>query len=59
MGIEIGTTLTVTFTAEEIAKLDCLLQVAMWQYEETNVHYFKHHERIASVYSALGRAGYR
>ena len=59
MGIAIGTTLTVTFTAEELAKLDCLLQVAMWQYDENNVHYFHHHERIASVYSALGRAGYR
>ena len=59
MGIEIGTTLTVTFTAEELAKLDCLLQLSMFEYKETDPHYFHHHERIASVYSALGRAGYR
>lgn len=59
MGIEIGTTLTVTFTAEEIAKLDCLLQLAYFEYKETDPHYLQHHQRIASVYHALSRAGYR
>jgi hypothetical protein len=59
MGIEIGTTLNVTFTAEELAKLDCLLQLAYFQYPETDTHYFHHRERIASVYHALSKAGYR
>jgi hypothetical protein len=59
MGIEIGTTLTVTFTAEEIAKLDCLLQLSYFEYKETDPHYYQHHERIASVYHALSKAGYR
>ncbi len=59
MGIAIGTTLTVTFTAEELAKLDCLLQLSMFEYDTSDAHYVNHHDRIASVYSALGRAGYR
>jgi hypothetical protein len=59
MGIEIGTTLNVTFTAEELAKLDCLLQLAYFQYPETDSHYYQHRERIASVYHALSKAGYR
>lgn len=59
MRIAIGTTLNVTFTAEELAKLDCLLQLAYFQYPETDSHYFHHRERIASVYHALSKAGYR
>jgi hypothetical protein len=59
MGIEIGTTLNVTFTAEELAKLDCLLQLAYFEYKETDSRYLQHHQNIASVYHALSKAGYR
>ena len=59
MGIQIGTTLSVTFTAEEIAKLDCLLQLSMFEYDDTDPHNANHRERIASIYNALYRAGYR
>ena len=59
MGIAIGTTITVTFDAQQIAQLDCLLQNAQWMYEENNVHYAKNQERIQNVFNALSAAGYR
>jgi hypothetical protein len=59
MGIAIGTTITVTFDARQIAQLDCLLQNAQWMYEENNVHYANNQERINNIFKALHEAGYR
>ncbi len=61
MGIAIGTTITVTFDAQQIAQLDCLLQNV-----ETLSEMFDSKERaettrnrVNNVFRALHAAGYR
>jgi len=61
MGIKAGTTITVTFDAQQIAQLDCLLQDAeMHLYPDTMPEYQKRTvERVNNIYRALHAAGYR
>jgi len=62
MGIAIGTTITVTFDAKQIAQLDCLLQEAeMFLYREPSMVEYKKNteERVNNIYRALHAAGYR
>ena len=62
MGIKAGTTITVTFNAEQIAQLDCLLQEAemyLWDEQSENDRYELTRERVDNIYRALHTAGYR
>jgi hypothetical protein len=62
MGIAIGTTITVTFDAKQIAQLDCLLQNAeMFLFNEKGMeeHKKQNTERVYNVFRALHEAGYR
>jgi hypothetical protein len=62
MGIAIGTTITVTFDARQIAQLDCLLQEAeMHLYREPEMAEYKkmNVERVNNIFNALHAAGYR
>lgn len=62
MGIEIGTTITVTFDARQIAQLDCILQDAeMYLYNEAGMEEYKARmiERVNNVFAAIHAAGYR
>lgn len=62
MGIQAGTTITVTFDAQQIAQLDCLLQDAeMYLYNEKGMELYKERteERVNNVFRALHAAGYR
>lgn len=62
MGIKAGTTITVTFDAQQIAQLDCLLQEAeIYLYPEPSMIEYKKRieERVNNVYRALHAAGYR
>jgi len=61
MGIKAGTTITVTFDAQQIAQLDCLLQ----NVEELSSIFERPDQaentqkRVANVFRALHAAGYR
>ena len=61
MGIAIGTTITVTFDAQQIAQLDCLLQ----NVEELSEIFERADQaentrnRVNNVFRALHAAGYR
>lgn len=62
MGIKAGTTITVTFDAQQIAQLDVVLQEAeMFLYREPSMKEYKEktQERVNNVYRALHAAGYR
>ena len=62
MGIKAGTTITVTFDAQQIAQLDVLLQEAeIFLYREPSMKEYKEktQERVNNVYRALHAAGYR
>lgn len=61
MGIAIGTTLTVTFDARQIAQLDCLLQEIelLSSFNESPQRNKITEERVNNVYKALHAAGYR
>lgn len=62
MGIAIGTTITVTFNAQQIAQLDCLLQDAeLFLYNEQGMETYKQktQDRVNNVFRALHAAGYR
>ena len=60
MGIAIGTTITVTFDARQIAQLDCVLQeFEMMNYKEETEHQKIHVERVNNIFKALHEAGYR
>jgi ABC-type enterochelin transport system substrate-binding protein len=61
MGIKAGTTITVTFDAQQIAQLDCLLQ----NVEELSAIFERPDQaentqkRVINVFRALHAAGYR
>jgi hypothetical protein len=60
MGIAIGTTITVTFDARQIAQLDCVLQeFEMMNYKEETEHQKINVERVYNIFKALHEAGYR
>lgn len=61
MGILAGTTITVTFDAQQIAQLDCILQDAyMHLYPDSMPEYKERtQERVTNVFRALHAAGYR
>jgi len=61
MGIAIGTTITVTFDAQQIAQLDCLLQNVeeLSEMFESSERAFVNSTRVINVYRALHAAGYR
>ena len=61
MGIAIGTTITVTFDAQQIAQLDCLLQNVEQLSEifERPDQAENTRNRVNSVFRALHAAGYR
>jgi hypothetical protein len=60
MGIAIGTTITVTFDARQIAQLDCVLQeFEMQNWEQKNEHEKINVERVNNIFRALHEAGYR
>lgn len=61
MGIAVGTTITVTFDAQQIAQLDCLLQEAeMHLYPDTMPERQRiTQDRVNNVFRALHEAGYR
>ena len=60
MGIAIGTTITVTFDARQIAQLDCVLQeFDMQNWEQKNEHEKINVERVNNIFKALHEAGYR
>jgi soluble cytochrome b562 len=62
MGIAVGTTITVEFDAQQIAQLDLVLQQAeMHLYTEPEMKDYKKgiEERVANIYRALHKAGYR
>ena len=61
MGIKAGTTITVTFDAQQIAQLDCILQDAeMHLYPDTMPEHKKRtQERVNNIFRALHAAGYR
>jgi hypothetical protein len=60
MGIKMGTTITVEFTAEQVAQLDCLLQqVDIQNFKQETDYQKKNVEWVNNVFSALHKAGYR
>jgi hypothetical protein len=60
MGIAIGTTITVTFDAQQIAQLDCLLQeVETLTYNDSPERKRITEDRVNNVFKALHAAGYR
>ena len=60
MGIAIGTTITVTFDAKQIAQLDCVVQeFEMKNYMQENEHQKINVERVDNIFRALHAAGYR
>ena len=60
MGIAIGTTLTVTFDARQIAQLDCLLQdIETLTYNDSPERKKITEDRVNNVFKALHAAGYR
>jgi hypothetical protein len=61
MGIAIGTTITVTFDAQQIAQLDCLLQnvEALSEMFDSAERNEINQNRVNNVYRALHAAGYR
>ena len=61
MGIAIGTTITVTFDAQQIAQLDCLLQNVEQLSEifESAERAKITSDRVVNVFRALHAAGYR
>jgi len=62
MGIKAGTTITVTFDAQQIAQLDCVLQEAeFFLYNEKGAEQYQRRtqERVRNIYRALHAAGYR
>ena len=61
MGIAIGTTITVTFDAQQIAQLDCLLQnvETLSEMFESSERAFVNSTRVINVYRARHAAGYR
>ena len=61
MGIAIGTTITVTFDAQQIAQLDCLLQNVEQLSEifERADQAANTQNRVNNVFRALHAAGYR
>jgi hypothetical protein len=60
MGIAIGTTITVTFDAQQIAQLDCLLQeVETLTYNDSPERKRITENRVNNVFKALHAAGYR
>ena len=62
MGIQAGTTITVTFDAQQIAQLDCVLQQAeMFLYPEPEMKEYRERtqDRVNNIYRALHEAGYR
>ena len=60
MGIAIGTTITVTFDARQIAQLDCVLQeFEMKNWEQKTEHEKINVERVNNIFKALHEAGYR
>ena len=60
MGIAIGTTITVTFDARQIAQLDCVLQeFEMMNYKQENEYQKVNVERVNNIFRALHEAGYR
>jgi len=60
MGIAIGTTITVTFDARQIAQLDCVLQeFEMMNYKQENEYQKINVKRVYNIFRALHEAGYR
>ena len=60
MGIAVGTTITVTFDARQIAQLDCVLQEYVMQNWELKTEREKINvERVNNIFRALHEAGYR
>jgi hypothetical protein len=60
MGIAIGTTITVTFDAKQIAQLDCLMQeIDIQNYMQETEHQKINVERVNNIFRALHAAGYR
>jgi hypothetical protein len=60
MGIAIGTTITVTFDARQIAQLDCLLQeIETLTYNDSPERKKITEDRVNNVFKALHAAGYR
>ena len=61
MGIAVDTTITVTFNAQQIAQLDCLLQhvETLSEMFENSERAFVTSTRVLNVYRALHAAGYR
>jgi len=61
MGIQVGTTITVTFDAQQISQLDCLLQnieTLSEMFESENRSKITA-DRVNNVFRALHAAGYR
>lgn len=61
MGILAGTTITVTFDAQQIAQLDSLLQEAEMYLYSSSMPKFQAitQERVNNIFRALHAAGYR
>lgn len=62
MGIQIGTTITVEFSAEQIAKLDSILQAYesyVFDPVTDSARYEKAQKDVALIFKALHDAGYR
>ena len=61
MGIAIGTTITVTFDAQQIAQLDVVLQnsEALSEMFDSPERAKINQDRVNNVYRALHGAGYR
>ena len=61
MGIQVGTTITVTFDAQQISQLDCLLQNVEQLSEifERADQAENTRNRVNNVFRALHAAGYR
>lgn len=61
MGIAVGTTITVTFNAQQIAQLDCLLQEVetLSMLGESAERIKITQDRVNNVFRALHEAGYR
>ena len=58
MGIAIGTTITVTFDARQIAQLDCLLQdIETLTYNDSPERKKITEDRVNNVFKALHAAG--
>jgi hypothetical protein len=56
MGIPRGETLTVTFTAEEVAKLESILQTQLNYGAEENTREGRFHEFAQAIYDRLAKA---